>query len=303
MTYSPLFRPDEQRAQRGRRPDAVQYLYDEELELAVNVALAADRPLLLRGLPGTGKSTLAADVAFCLGRRYESAVVTSRTQAQDLQWRFDAVRRLADAQAKKKEDDVAYVEPGVLWRAFSPASAARYGAKGKAKGTRSGVKDTDAVVLLDEMDKADPDVPNDLLVVIDERHFYVPEVDVTVAAPKDLKVLIVITTNNERELPAAFVRRCVVFDIPMPREHRLRAIAARHFDDLGTPLVDEVYGLLKELATSAGVAKLREPSTAEFLDALRACRDLGIREPSDARWRRIAEAAMWKHAPRPKDGA
>jgi MoxR-like ATPase len=311
MPYAPIFDPRTQAAQRGPRTDAVAYVYDHDpaIVLAVNVALAARRPLLLRGDPGTGKSSLSEDVAHCLGRRHLKEVVTSRTQARDLEWRFDAVRRLGDAQAGKDVGgvhDTGYLEPGILWRAFHPESASEYGSRrtDHARGP--------AVVLLDEIDKADPDVPNDLLVVLDARWFDVPEIGRRVEAPPDLDLLLVLTTNGERELPPAFVRRCVVCDLKLPDTDSIKVIARRHIarwapgltqDAALDGLLDELLGLLATLRAEADRTKQRLPSLAELLDAVHACVGLGIADAKDARWAQIAEAALWKHAPRGKDRA
>ncbi|WP_437941089.1 AAA family ATPase [Sorangium sp. So ce341] len=316
MSYRALFDP---KAHEGRsRPGAVRYLYEHDpgLVLAINVALASRRPLLLRGDPGSGKSSLAADVAFCMDRRYEEEVVTSRTQAQDLQWRFDAVRRLADAQARaargiEPAPDDLYVEPGVLWRAFAPGDARRYGSRGRsAEGAPQSTPERGAVVLLDEIDKADPDVPNDLLVAIDARWFRVPEIDHEVRAAKDLELLLVITTNGERELPAAFLRRCIVYELATPAyepsrpdESPLKRIAQHHVPTVKPALIDLILKEHHRLFETATGARLRPPSTAELLDAVRACEELGITDVDDDRWTAIANAAMWKHAPRRKGGS
>lgn len=278
------------------RPGAVTYYYSDDLAIAISAALAADRPLLLRGNPGAGKTTLAKDVAWCLDRRYQADVITSRTQAQDLQWRFDAVRRLADLQAdpKRQRDDRPYIEPGVLWRAYDPADAAGFGAGGAAVDTR------DAVVLLDEIDKADPDVPNDLLGVIEDRSFRVAETGHVVRKPDTRKIFLVLTTNRERELPGAFMRRCVVFDLEDPGADVMKTIARRHHGEgvaAVEALLDPLWAALSALRTRAEAGRLRAPTTAEFLDALKACLGLGIAGEKDPRWKRVTEATMWKHAP------
>jgi MoxR-like ATPase len=299
MPYTPLFDPDELGKKNPRLPGGpVAYLYDEPLLVAINVALAARRPLLLRGNPGTGKSTLAEDVAWKMGRRYLFEVITSRTQARDLQWRFDAVLRLAEAQpgvGGQPGDVKRYVRPGVLWHAFSPRTASRQGLAPSAEG----VDDRDAVLLLDEIDKADPDVPNDMLNLIEQRRFVVDETSETVAG-EGMGTFIMLTTNGERELPAAFLRRCVAYQIPDPEPTRLKEIVRHHersaADRLGPldeALLDEMIKLLATLKERAG--DRRPPGTAELLDAVMACRRLGVRSNSDVKWQAICEAALWKH--------
>ena len=303
--YQPLFDWKELETTRPKRAGAVQYLYDDDLALAVNVALAAGRPLLLSGAAGTGKSTLAADVAWKLGRRYYDEVITSRTKAQDLQWTFDAVRRLALATSDEKNktgqvvDQCPFVKPGVLWRAFHPESAAEHGEKPRPRAW--GDQGQHAVVLLDEIDKAEPDVPNDLLVVLDQREFTVRETGTTVKAPEDLQVLIVITTNGERDLPPAFMRRCISHTIELPSdpaqlEARMEQIVARHFPAVDKTLFNEIHGYYDALRRAA--KNVRPPGTAELLDAFRACHKLEVEKPGGA-WRQIAAKAIWKQGTAP----
>jgi MoxR-like ATPase len=308
----PLFPWKKLEIEQRARPDrAVSYLYDDDLGLAVNVAMAAGRPLLLSGDAGTGKSTLAADVAWKLQRRFYTEVVTSRTKAQDLQWTFDAVRRLAVATSEEKDkaaqvaNQLPFVKPGVLWRAFAPDSAARHGrVEGQEPPVRLwGDEGEHAVVLLDEIDKAEPDVPNDLLVVLDQREFVVRETGTPVAAPKDLQVLIVITTNGERDLPPAFMRRCISHTIKLPDrrqelEDRMRKIVERHFPKVDAGLFQEIHGYYDALRR--GAKNVRQPSTAELLDAFRACEKLNIEKPGlDGVWRKIARKAIWKQGEEP----
>jgi MoxR-like ATPase len=299
MSYQPKFDASALAAQRPPRPDnAVSYLYHPELELAVNVALATERPLLLRGNPGSGKSTLAADVAWKLGRRYDEEVITSRTRAQDLQWQFDTLRRLSDAQAGRRrvgQDNARYVKPGILWRAFQSNWRERWPAAQARAGWDWGGADAGVVLLLDEIDKADPDVPNDLLVALDARWFFVPEIEERVEAPRNLSLLIVLTSNGERELPPAFVRRCVAFDIQDPDGDQLKRIARLHFPAVHDTLLDALLGVLASMADDARTRRLRVPTTAEFLDAVRACDGLGVKDTQDPLWEEIAERALWKH--------
>jgi len=294
------------------------YRMSAGLHLAVEVALTTGRPLLLRGEPGTGKSSLAAYVARRLNWRYYEHVVTSTSTATDLLWRFDAVRRLADAQAQKVKPEADYVSPGVLWWAFDRKSALNHAARsGSAEPDSESNARRDqyrALVLIDEIDKAHPDLPNGLLVALGSNQVAVPyldkpiEIDSDDATPLKLRkgvdvarVQVVITTNEERELPTAFVRRCVTFSLIHPDAKQLVEIARAHFQSDETPFgsKDETLGL----AIAEQVEKLRaqvkfgahRPSTAEFLDAFRACRTLGIvPKEKDLRWQLIERTTLAK---------
>ncbi len=278
------------------------YVYGDELIRAVRVALATGRPLLLRGAPGSGKTTLAKSVAAELGADYYQEVVTSRTEARDLQWRFDAIMRLADTQLEGRRERVKqsanYVEPKALWWGFDPISAAARGggADQLAADPLPGGSSVDrhAVVLIDEIDKAEPEVANDLLEPFDGRGFTVAETGASVAPLRS--VFLVVTTNDERDLPAAFLRRCVVHELGRPSAAVLAKIARSH---LGTALDDagvhEMIGKVMALAKDARAARLRAPGTAEFLDALGAV--AALRPESDDAGERdaIARLALWKH--------
>lgn len=304
MSYEKLFDWKKLEKERGKPEGGVAYYYDDALELAVNVALATGRPLLLSGDPGSGKSTLAADVAWKLNRRFYPSVVTSRTQGQDLQWTFDAVGRLADANTNDgaKKPVASFVQPGVLWRAFEPKSAAEHGKPFEKRAW--GDAGEHAVVLLDEIDKADPDVPNDLLVVLDQKTFTVAETSTPVKAPDGIEVLVVMSTNGERDLPPAFLRRCITHRIELSeddRRDRMTNIARRHFakGQIDDALLESVVTLFGKIRASASDRKLRQPSTAELIDALRACRRLKITNASDSDWESILTAALWKEPGKP----
>jgi MoxR-like ATPase len=283
------------------------YVYEPDLVRAVRVALATARPLLLRGAPGCGKTTLARDVANHLRADYYYEVVTSRTEARDLEWRFDAVLRLAEAQIAEQRARVAnaanYVEPRALWWGFDPVGARTRGGGAQVPAADPLATETSAgsdprrpaVALIDEIDKAEPEVANDLLEPLDVGTFTVAETGTPVVRARD--VFLVVTTNEERDLPAAFLRRCVVHELVRPPAPILRKIAASHFGDrIKSTLVERMIHRIDELATEAKPLRLRTPGTAEFIDALEACRTLGI-EPVDGNdeWTAITRLAMWKH--------
>jgi len=312
--YQKIFKPPLVPRVAGPRPApladraaANAYVYDEDLVLAVNVAIATGRPLLLRGRPGTGKSSLARNVALRLRRRFYPQTISSRTQARDLLWTVDDVARLSDATVGDREvgDRSRYVTPGVLWWAFSPETARWRGLPEAEAGEplpdpnegTAGAKE--AVVLLDEIDKADLDVPNDLLEPLGLYRFRTERAVVqATAAP-----LVVLTTNEERELPKAFRRRCVVHVLPLPTRRRLRRIATVRFGKAADGLYDEVIqalaGVDGDHGGSPGGGPGGEPdgevavSIAEFLDAVAAARRLGIR-PGHPRWSAVMAATTAK---------
>ena len=265
--------------------------------LAVRVALATARPLLVTGEPGVGKSSLARSAATVGGWPLHEQVVGSRTQARDLLWRFDAVRRLADAQAGdsggrntslRHRRDTEYLRPAALWCAFDPAAAARLA------GKREPAPAELSVVLVDEIDKADPDVPNDLLDVLDRGRFEVDDLPrpLVVEGGRE-RVLMVITSNRERELPAAFLRRCVALHLPDPTPEWLATVGAQRFPDAPRELLCDIAGRVKELRDALADDPGRKPGTAEYLDAVQAALELGIATDSPA-WTELAQATLWK---------
>lgn len=278
----------------GDRRDGSVYVYAPDIVLAVNVALAVGRPLLISGPPGSGKSSLAANVARWMGWRYYEDVVTARTQARDLLWGFDAVRRLGDAQAKVRRKKLAeYVEPGALWWAFDRASARTRGVGGASVPVEQEQRSDDpkAVVLIDEIDKADPDIPNSLLVALGSMRFTVEETSWEVKADPDAIPFVVITTNDERELPKAFVRRCATLTLEAPKRDRLLKIAAAQFPD-GDPILNEaIADVVIELRKSTD--GLPPPSTAEYIDAVRACTVLEV-SPTSTEWKEIRSILLTK---------
>lgn len=285
------------------------YVYSDRIVLAVNVALATQRPLLIAGPPGSGKSTLARSVAAVNKWRYLQQVVTSRTQAEDLLYRVDALQRLNDAQAKARDmlPDFAYVDPGVLWWAFDRQSAARRGASVEAveklgkkfpapTDPSVGPDVDDVVVLLDEIDKAEPDVPNDLLEPLDRGSF-------SVRSRKDPvkrqgNVLLIITTNGERELPPAFYRRCVLLTLGEIDTTRLLEIATLHFGDADRDMHTVIADWFMRSAAHARQKALRQPSTAEYVDTIRACMNIAGGSATTTVWEEVARLALWKHEDR-----
>jgi MoxR-like ATPase len=330
VPYQPkLFTEPPVRAQGGKPP----YVFTDQIRVAIDVALAADRPLLVTGQPGSGKSTLARAIAAGLNSRFLSLTVTSRTRLENLQADVDTLQRLADAQVArtggKLPPDWTYLRPGVLWWAFDPEGAAKRGATAAdlAKLTRrkvpvpvdlpdpsEGKKASDkVVVLLDEIDKADPDLPNDLLEPLDRRRFSLTLPDrPPVKQSKHIeRVLLVLTTNGERDLPPAFLRRCVVLDLPDPKSREaappgaitLEDIAKAHFPDAPAgfaALSAEVAKEVDPLAEEALAEGRRAPSTAEYLDTLRALQDL-LRPPGEA-WDQVKELLLRK-SPRAQYGS
>jgi MoxR-like ATPase len=282
----------------------VAYVYTDAIVLAVNLALATNRPLFVAGEPGTGKTTLARNVAQVLGWRYYQAVITSRTQSKDLMWTFDALRRLSDAYepGKTLPPRAAYIQPQVLWWAFDPASAKTRGAAGDearrvtklddpAAGETSSTK---AVVLLDEIDKADPDVPNDLLEALDVAQFKVEELDEPrVIKAKAERLLVMITSNGERELPPAFLRRCVVLQLDEPNEDWLVTIANQRYGRTKETFHRMLAQRVMEMRGTARAQRERGPSTAEYLDTVVACQELDIDTSSDI-WKRVTGSLLMK---------
>jgi MoxR-like ATPase len=299
MAYKSLFNPPPPKpvsaAGPGDRRDGGVYSYTPQITLAVDVALATGRPLLVRGPSGGGKSSLARNAARVLKWRYYEQVVSSRTQAQDLLWEIDHLKRLQDAQIHQLRGGIgSYIRPGVLWWAFDRASA-----QSQAQQFHGDEKDHDpnlgddhyrAVVLLDEIDKADPDMPNNLLVPLGSLELQVLETE-PVKTPDGKAPLVVITTNEERELPPAFLRRCVELKLEPPDRERLIGIGKLHFPKASKTLLEALADLILS-APPGGTAQ--PPSIAEFLDTVRACDTLGV-EPDSEKWKPLVSVTVWKH--------
>jgi len=223
------------------------YIATPDLMLAVNAAIALERPLLVKGEPGTGKTMLAEEVARALGRPLLQWHIKSTTKAQQGLYEYDAVSRLRDSQLGDEHvGDIAhYIKRGVLWEAFeAPAPA---------------------VVLIDEVDKADIEFPNDLLRELDRMEFYVYETQQTIRAMH--RPLVVITSNNEKELPDAFLRRCFFHYIRFPDRETMTRIVDVHFPNIKKRLVEEALRIFFEVREVPGLKK--KPSTSELLDWLK----------------------------------
>jgi MoxR-like ATPase len=307
-----------------RRPDFT-HCFEPETVAAIRAALGARRPLLVRGEPGVGKSQLAKAAALALERPLVSFVVTGRTEARDLHYRFDAVARLGQAQvlgigardtttALDLLDERRYVQPGPLWWVFNWASAEKQHESTRVKGMRPQAPEAawqwsrttgGVVMLLDEIDKADPDVPNALLESLGNRQFSVPYFDEPIGCDaKAEPPLVVITTNEERELPPAFVRRCLVLHMALPEEERLEAfLVARgdaHFrGQLSQRVLAEAARQLVDERCQEGGDTLVKPGQAEYLDLLAAL--LEVAEPNEtdqlAKLEVIKGFALNKNAP------
>ncbi len=283
---------------------------EDPLWLAVRIARITGRPLLLRGEPGTGKSSLAAKVAKDENWRYYEHNVTARTEVTDLLWTFDAVRKLSKASTTESTtlDDHEFVEPGALWWAFNREQARRRGrdadttnnAAEPAADLNTGRSVDGSVVLIDEIDKADPDVPNGLLVALGSGRFRVTETGTDVELKPDVAVLVVITTNNERDLPPAFERRCIVHELTPANTDQLVAIALAHATHEGRRLtapnqarIRRIAEKVTDLQGQARDKKLRVPGTAEFLDAVWACLDTDI-DPDGPKWEFVNSMTLAK---------
>jgi MoxR-like ATPase len=220
------------------------YIATDDLMMAVNAAVTLGRPLLIKGEPGTGKTQLAQEIARSLGRPMFEWHVKSTSKAQQGLYEYDAVSRLRDSQlGDARVHDIAnYILKGSLWEAFE--------------------SQTQPVLLIDEIDKADIEFPNDLLRELDRMEFYVYETRLLVKARH--RPIIVITSNNEKELPDAFLRRCFFHYIRFPDEATLQRIVEVHYPGLKKELLAEALGAFFQVRETPGLKK--KPSTSELLD-------------------------------------
>ena len=223
------------------------YIATNALKQAVNAAVVLERPLLIKGEPGTGKTLLAEELAESLGTKLITWHIKSSTKAAQGLYEYDAVSRLRDSQlgVEGVENVANYIKPGKLWEAFTA--------------------DERVVLLIDEIDKADIEFPNDLLVELDRMEFFVYETGETVKAKH--RPIIIITSNNEKELPDAFLRRCFFHFINFPDRETMEKIVDVHYPTISRDLVQEALEVFFDVRKIPGLKK--KPSTSELIDWLK----------------------------------
>ena len=223
------------------------YVATDDLRMAVNAAATLQRPLLIKGEPGTGKTMLADEVAQAFGKKLLRWHIKSTTKAQQGLYEYDAVSRLRDSQLgdDRVHDIKNYIKKGMLWQAFEA--------------------DEQVVLLIDEIDKADIEFPNDLLVELDKMEFSVYETSEQVVAKH--RPIIIITSNNEKELPDAFLRRCFFHYINFPDAQTMKQIVDVHFPEIQKDLVNEALEIFFQVREVNGLKK--KPSTSELIDWLK----------------------------------
>ena len=230
------------------------YVVSEELMRSVNIAIALQKPLLIKGEPGTGKTMLAEAISQALGMELIIWNIKSTTKAQDGLYVYDTVQRLYDSQfgGEGVDNIEKYIKLGQLGEAFS--------------------RDKQVILLIDEIDKADLEFPNDLLWELDKMEFYIPETKKTIKA--SVRPVVIITSNAEKELPDAFLRRCIFHYIEFPNAEMMEKIIRVHFDHLDDKLLHQVLETFYEIRDLRGLQK--KPSTSEVIDWIQALQIGGI---------------------------
>ena len=299
----------------GDRRDGLVYRYRSDVKFAVRIALAVERPLLVLGPSGCGKSSLAFSLARVLGRRFYEFVVDAQTEATDLLYRFDAIRRLGDAQVAQVANPASagaswqsihpFIEPGPLWWVIDHASATRRGAPttlpvaaavdpgiwpdGRTPGDGSAVPG--AVLLIDEIDKGDNDLTNSLLVPLGSQQFAIREtgdrIGASTEAAAQTKPFVVVTSNGERQLPEAFVRRCVILTLQPPTVDELVSIGRSTFPTRAREGAADLHEIAVHLQSAVGPKRL---NAAEYLDTVRAIDRLNVPK---ALWTTIIGHTTW----------
>jgi len=231
----------------GRFEGTDNYVATEDLKVAVNAAIALERPLLIKGEPGTGKTVLAYEIANALNAPLITWHIKSTTKAHQGLYEYDAVTRLRDSQLgdERVKDVKNYIKKGKLWEAFT--------------------SDQRPVLLIDEIDKADIEFPNDLLQELDRMEFFVYETNETIKA--EVRPIVLITSNNEKELPDAFLRRCFFHYIRFPEVETMNEIVEVHYPGIKQKLVAEALRIFYDMRKVPGLKK--KPSTSELLDWLK----------------------------------
>ncbi len=223
------------------------YIATKDLRIAVNASISLERPLLVKGEPGTGKTVLAEEISKALDMPIITWHIKSTTKAQQGLYEYDAITRLRDSQLgdERVKDVKNYIKKGKLWDAFTANER--------------------PILLIDEIDKADIEFPNDLLQELDRMEFYVYETNETIVAEK--RPVVIITSNNEKELPDAFLRRCFFHYIAFPNNETMKKIVDVHYPDIKSKLVSESLKVFYQLREVPGLKK--KPSTSELLDWLK----------------------------------
>lgn len=233
---------------------SMDYVASDELMRAVNIAMALEKPLLIKGEPGTGKTMLAQSVSNALGKKLIIWNIKSTTKAQDGRYVYDVVQRLYDSQfgGEGVDDIKKYVHLGKVGEAFN--------------------SDEQVILLIDEIDKADLEFPNDLLWELDKMEFYIPETGETIKAKK--RPIVIITSNAEKELPDAFLRRCIFHYIEFPNEELMKEIIKVHYPDLDKNIINQTIAAFYYVRSLKDIQK--KPSTSEIIDWIQALTISGI---------------------------